>query len=133
MSNNRPIPRESFDRIGVALAVGCALHCAAAPIVLIAAPYMGGIWVHPGSHLAIAALALPVAAHTLRRGFSTHGRVGVLGTGLCGMTLVLLGVILPIVLPGADHDPGGVCRDCCPTTEFDVESGEYTLSIPPLA
>lgn len=131
MPSNTTDARESLDRLGVALAIGCALHCAVAPIVLIAAPLLGGIWVHPGSHMAIAALALPVAAHTLRKGFSRHGQWGVLGTGLFGMTLVVLGVILPLALSGGDAEVGDVCRECCPTTEIDVETGAYTLSIPP--
>ena len=64
-----------------------------APFLLIAAPTLGGIWVHPAAHLAIAALVLPIAAFALRSGYRKHGARWIVGLGTAAMVLVLLGGI----------------------------------------
>lgn len=120
----------NLDRTGVFASVFCAIHCAVAPILLIAAPTLGGLWVHPASHLAIASLVLPVAAFALRRGLKTHGRrwVGILG-GL-GIALVTVGAVLPYVTPPAHRSECGHCDQCCPSFVVD-ETGAEVLNIPP--
>ncbi|MFK7742315.1 MAG: MerC domain-containing protein [Planctomycetota bacterium] len=120
----------SLDRAGVIASVFCAIHCAVAPILLIATPMLGGLWVHPLSHLAIASLVLPLAAFALRNGFRTHGRRWVLAIGGIGIALVLLGAVLPYlsapIADGCEH-----CDACCPSFVVDEATGAETLNIPP--
>jgi hypothetical protein len=115
------------DRCGIVLSVGCAVHCLIAPLVLLVVPLIGGVWVHPGLHLAIALLVLPVAAWALRRGKATHGGRTPLVLGLMGMVLVVIGVLWPFVLSTASaHGP---CTDCCPT--LLAADGGWSLRVPP--
>ena len=51
----------TLDRTGVIASVGCAIHCMVAPLLVVFAPTLGGWWVHPATHLLIAALVLPNA------------------------------------------------------------------------
>lgn len=122
-----------LDRTGVIASVGCAIHCMVAPALLIVAPTLGGWWVHPATHLVIAALVLPIAASALWRGFGTHRRRWILTVGAVGMALVIVGVILPWAAPSAPAvaDGSGACRDCCPTLQHDATTGALALRIPP--
>jgi hypothetical protein len=123
-----------LDRTGVCASVGCALHCMVAPVLLIAAPTLGGLWVHPLAHIAIAALVVPIAAFALRSGYRKHGSRWIVSLGAIGVALVLLGAAWPFWFAG-DVVSGGVaghgCHDCCPTLIADEVTGESTLRFPP--
>jgi hypothetical protein len=129
----------TLDRTGVVASVGCAVHCMVAPLLLILTPTLGGIWVHPVVHLAIAALVLPVAALALRRGSRRHGREWILWSGGSGMALVLLGALWPMWFAGeahAGHSDGGAstsgtsCNGCCPSLSIDAATGAWSWNVP---
>lgn len=120
----------NLDRTGVIASVLCAIHCAVAPLLLIVAPTLGGIWVHPLAHLSIAALVLPIAAFALRKGFQSHGLRWVVALGGSGILLVVLGAALPYFLGPADGCAAG-CDQCCPSYIVNEVTGEETLNIPP--
>ena len=127
-----------LDRTGICASIGCAVHCMIAPVLLIFAPVLGGMWTHPVSHLAIAALVLPIAAFALRRGFRHHNRRWVLGVGTVGMALVLFGAALPFWLAtGEVHAAGtsdvhhAACHECCPSLAVDEATGAWSLRVPP--
>lgn len=120
----------TLDRTGVIASIFCAIHCAIAPILLLVAPTLGGLWVHPLSHLAIAALVLPVAAFALRHGFRSHGKRWVIMLGGMGIGLVLVGAALPY-LTGPAVDSCASCDQCCPSYVVDEATGTETLNIPP--
>lgn len=148
------------DRGGIYASVFCALHCAAAPLILLAAPSFGGFWSHPIVHIAIAACVLPLAAIALRNGYRTHGKTWVAVLAVAGIVFILLGAILPYLdttpLDAAALEPGspgsgagaagaaasgpGVaaeattkscCDSCCPSLVVDEATGDTTLNIPP--
>lgn len=127
----------ALDRTGVVASVGCAVHCAVAPLLLLAAPTLGGFWAHPITHLAVAALVLPVAAFALRRGYGMHGRRWIAALGVLGMALVLVGAFLPLATGGADAHAGAAaggghgCHDCCPSLAIDETTGAWSLRVPP--
>ncbi|MEM9381233.1 MAG: MerC domain-containing protein [Planctomycetota bacterium] len=130
-----------LDRTGVVASVSCAVHCMVAPLIVLLAPALGGFWVHPGTHLLIASLVLPVAGFALRRGFRHHGKRWIVLGGTLGMMLVFAGTALPFVskseaniAAAAEAEANGethVCEDCCPTFVEDAESGEISLRVPP--
>ncbi|MEM6672143.1 MAG: MerC domain-containing protein [Planctomycetota bacterium] len=126
-----------LDRTGVVASISCAIHCMVAPLIVLLAPAIGGVWVHPGMHLAIAALVLPVAGFALRNGFRTHGRPWIVLGGAIGMSLVLAGTALPFFLGGsepaaaADACTSHICEHCCPTLVEDEATGAYSLRVPP--
>ena len=123
----------TLDRAGIIASVGCAIHCMLAPALLVIAPSLGGWWVHPGTHLAIAVFVLPVAASALWRGFGAHGKRWIIGVGALGMLLVVIGVVLPWAAPsGASAaTESAACRDCCPTIVHNASTGASSLRIPP--
>lgn len=122
---------ETLDRTGVIASVFCAIHCAIAPLLLILTPTLGGIWTHPVSHLAIAALVLPVAAFALRRGLHSHGRRWVVTLGGVGIALVLVGAALPYFTTTPHIEGCTSCDQCCPSFVTDPSTGEEHLHIPP--
>jgi hypothetical protein len=122
-------PLATLDRTGVLASVFCAVHCAAAPILLLAAPTLGGLWVHPLSHLAIAAFVLPVAALALRSGAKAHGRRWVVAVGGLGIGLVLIGAVLPY-FASPNVDAFAACDQCCPSFVVDETTGARVLQVP---
>lgn len=140
------ISSEGLDRVGVLASVGCAIHCLAAPLIVLLTPALGGVWAHPGTHVAISTIVLPVAAVALRRGVSGHGRRWIMLAGLAGMALVLAGTLMPFLPADAlvaaaehadhrhdDHAAHGhaLACACCPTLVTDADTGEQGLHIPP--
>ncbi len=137
--------RLDADRLGVAASVLCAIHCAAAPLLLIALPSFGRIWAHPASHWGMALLVVPVAAAMAMRGFRRHHRKWVLGFATIGILFIIVGGLLPyleigknpanglsITLPGTSAEVAETCTDtCCPSTT--TVAGQSTLHIPPAA
>ena len=83
------------DRIGIGASVLCAIHCAAAPFLLLMLPAFGKIWAHPLSHILVAMLVVPLAAFSIRRGYLTHQKRWVLVTAYIGIFVVLTGAALP--------------------------------------
>lgn len=131
---NRGIDTAVLDRTGILASVGCAIHCMVAPVLILVAPTLGGLWAHPLTHAIIAALVLPVAASALWRGFPAHRRRWILIAGMIGMALVALGVVLPWWGP-SQPDPapaaGAAATACCPTVAQDEATGALSLSVPP--
>ena len=83
------------DRIGIGASVLCAIHCAAAPFLLLLLPAFGKIWAHPLSHILVAMLVVPLAAFSIRRGYLSHQKRWVLITAYVGIIIVLTGAALP--------------------------------------
>ncbi|MEC8251942.1 MAG: MerC domain-containing protein [Planctomycetota bacterium] len=124
------ISSETLDRTGVIASVLCAIHCAVAPMLIVVAPTLGGLWVHPLAHLGIAALVLPVAGFALRRGFQAHRLRWIAVLGGVGIALVLLGSAYPYFTAPASGCEAG-CEQCCPSYVVDPVTGEERLNIPP--
>jgi len=120
------------DRIGIAASVLCAVHCAAAPSLLLFAPTFGRAWGHPASHGLVAALVVPLAAAMIWKGQRRHGRRWVCAVGGIGIALVIAGALLPFL--GAEAVPGGspaaTAASCCPSVNTDA-AGLSRIEIPP--
>lgn len=125
-----------LDRTGVVASIGCAVHCLVAPVFVLLAPAIGGWWVHPVTHLLIAAIVLPVAGMALVCGYRKHGRRWIPLVGGLGMVLVGVGVVLPWILSAASGsamiaaNDCAVCQDCCPTVRVDPATGTWGLNLP---
>ena len=83
-----------LDRGAVGLSMLCLVHCLAFPVVVMALPAMGEVlprqwWVHP----VIFALAVPLAAIALVRGWSDHRDRRPVLLGGIGLTLLGLGLL----------------------------------------
>ncbi len=132
-----PTWQRLLDRTGVFASIGCAVHCMVAPLLLLAAPALGGLWVHPVVHLAIAGLVLPVAVLALRHGHRSHGKAWIAAAGAVGAALVLVGAGWPLVFVGAAaHAAEGSfaaasCNGCCPSVAVDAATGAWSLRVPP--
>jgi hypothetical protein len=78
--------------LGVALSLVCLVHCAAAPILLMAAPMLGDLFTSDVNvHRILALCAGPLAAVTLvpslhRRDARWFAIVGLIGAGLVGVS-----------------------------------------------
>jgi len=134
MPNSAAFWHRLLDRTGVCASVGCALHCAAAPLLMLTVPALDGIWAHPLTHLLIAGLVLPVATFALRRGYREHGSRWIVAAGGLGMLLVLLGALWPFLPDShailATDGSGATCHDCCPSIAVDEHTGDWSFRVP---
>lgn len=96
------LSHQKADRVGVAASVLCAIHCAAAPILLIALPSFGKIWAHPASHILVAIFVVPLAIFSIRKGYQTHGKRWILISASLGIFFVLGGAALPALTKGVE-------------------------------
>ncbi|MEP2775939.1 MAG: MerC domain-containing protein [Luteolibacter sp.] len=140
--NAKPL---NADRLGVLASVLCAIHCAAAPVLLLALPTFGRIWAHPATHWGMAILVVPIAAAMACHGFRRHRRKWVAGFAALGILFVIVGGALPylefgkntanglsIPLPGTAAQATEQCTDSCCPSAAEV-SGNNVLHIPPAA
>ncbi len=153
-------PLNRWDRLGVAASLACAVHCMAAPFLLLLLPAVGMTWSHPAAHWVLAGLVLPLAGWVVWRGFRLHRRWWALVAAGLGGGFIIAGLVLPeLSTPEAaasqfvtahhhaDHawlvgDAGGLeagkieplaspCTDaCCPTITQDPVTGSFNLQIP---
>ena len=92
---------QKADRMGVAASVLCAIHCALAPILLLALPSFGRIWAHPASHVLVAIFVVPLAIFSIRKGYRTHKKRWILVSASAGIFFVLAGCALPMFTKAA--------------------------------
>ena len=145
-----PMERRWLDRIGITASVACAIHCLAAPFLLLLLPAAGSVWSHPAVHWILAVLVLPLALWVIYCGYRKHGkRLTLVAAGL-GAAFILAGLISPMVndqplfeatLPTFSHaDQAPIqlasttepaCTEpCCPSVTQN-EEGTTTLRVPP--
>ena len=146
-----------LDRIGISASLLCAIHCIAAPFLLLLLPAAGSVWSHPAVHWVLAVLVVPLALWVLLKGYRMHGNRLTLVAASAGALLILAGLISPMVhsdpvvefsvptLFGSDasalspvasvaHAPdvAAACTEaCCPSISQDKEAGTSTISMPP--
>ena len=85
---------KGLDRLGMILSITCAVHCLAAPLILLFAPAIGEWWDHPWAHRLPAMAILPIAAIALGRGSLRHRNLGVIALGVIGVSLVSIGLFV---------------------------------------
>ena len=138
--------RSVLDRIGISASVLCAIHCMAAPFLLLLLPAAGSVWSHPAVHWVLAVLVVPLALWVLFKGYTKHRNKVTFVAASAGALLILAGLIAPMIqsqpivslpVPAFLGDLGGpaaatpACTDvCCPTITQDA-AGVSTLAMPP--
>ena len=113
------------DRIGIGASILCAIHCAAAPFLLLLLPAFGKIWAHPLSHILVAMLVVPLAAFSIRRGYLTHQKKWVLVTAYIGIFVVLTGA----TLPAFSKEPEAQAVQAIDSVENLVDDGDEGESV----
>ena len=83
-----------LDRFAVLLSGLCLLHCLAIPFALLLGPLLGQWLISSESqtHWLLLALAIPVSALALGRGYMRHRSQLTLALGVVGLMLMFLGV-----------------------------------------
>jgi len=87
--------QNSMDKIGMALSIGCAIHCVLTPIVLPLLPMLGFLIGHDGHfHLILSAVITGVAALALIPGYRKHKMWGPIISAWMGIvTIIVMGVL----------------------------------------
>lgn len=84
-----------LDRLAVGLSAACALHCALAPIALVALPVLAGsVLADEGFHLLMLWLILPSSTVALTLGCRRHKDAGVLVAGVLGLAVLVFSAVL---------------------------------------
>lgn len=96
MTPTKQSSTNGLDRAAVVLSGLCLLHCLAVPFALVFGPMLGQWLLNRETevHWLLLALALPISAIALGRGYSRHRSP---------LTLVLGGVGLVLMFVGASH------------------------------
>ncbi len=95
---------QKADRVGVAASILCAIHCALAPILLLALPSFGKVWAHPASHILVALFVVPLALFSIRKGYQTHRKRWIVAVASIGILLILVGALLPALTKEAANN-----------------------------
>lgn len=153
-------PSGKLDKVGIAASLACAIHCLAAPFLLLLLPAAGSVWSHPAVHWVLAALVLPLALYVIYRGYIRHKRRAALVFAVLGAAFIIAGLLAPDTVaqvgletaaaatdpgspgaespevseagvPGADHEAVNCPKSCCPSLTQDPDTGKFTLNFPP--
>ena len=149
--------RPWLDKLGITASVACAVHCIAAPLLLLLLPAAGAVWSDPMVHWVLAVLVLPLAILVVYRGYRKHGKGLTLGAAVLGAGFIVAGLIAPMVsdrplfttpvpafanlgpaaAPGhatpvnpAAVTPAACTEPCCPTVAVQQTTGAATLGFP---
>ncbi len=141
------VHRSWLDRVGIGASVLCAIHCVAAPFLLLLLPTAGSIWSHPAVHWLLAALVVPLALWVLYKGYRKHGKKLTLYAASLGAVLIVAGLIAPMVTTqpmvqfsapqmfegwGTPPATTEACSDaCCPSIVQSASTGSSTIMLPP--
>ncbi|MEO0477357.1 MAG: MerC domain-containing protein [Planctomycetota bacterium] len=154
------VHRSWLDRIGISASVLCAIHCLAAPFLLLLLPAAGTVWSHPAVHWVLAVLVVPLALWVLFKGYAKHRNKLTLVAASGGALLIVAGLIAPMIhtdpvvrfsVPVLLGDSSAAasptlttvaapvgqavdstCTDtCCPTITTDAAAGTSTIAMPP--
>ncbi len=136
-----------WDRLGIAASLACAVHCMAAPFLLLLLPAAGSVWSHPAVHWVLAALVLPLALIVVFRGYRHHRRRFALVAAVLGAAFIVAGLVIPamasvapsgaeVSAAGLGHTDAGVAADtctdtCCPSITQDASTGAISFNFPP--
>lgn len=147
--------RPWLDRVGIGASLLCAIHCLAAPFLLLLLPAAGSVWSHPAVHWVLAVLVLPLALWVLYNGYRKHRSRLTLVAASLGALLIVAGLISPMVsseptvefsvpaflgepaaalpLDGNSVDPAAAtCTEpCCPSITYDAANNASIISMPP--
>lgn len=141
--------RTWLDRVGIGASLLCAVHCLAAPFLLLLLPAAGSIWSHPAVHWVLAVLVVPLALWVLYNGYRKHGSKLTLVAASLGALLILAGLVSPMVhtdpvvefsVPAIFGEPAAppvaaaetTCTEaCCPSITHDAANSASIISMPP--
>lgn len=86
--------RSAIDRLGATGSLLCAIHCAALPAVLVAAPALGAVFAHRGFDIGFVAFATALGLASLLSAYRIHGSGRALRVLVPGLLLLWVGVAL---------------------------------------
>ena len=140
------------DRVGIALSVLCAVHCAATPVLIAMLPTLGlSTFEQPWVHQALFVGCFLLAGNAVLRGFRLHGRRSVPGLAAFGLAHLAAsafvwpapccadgscGVASQTATAAAAEDAGtaaDVCHAGCSHCSRDARSAPDSSSEPPSA
>ena len=150
-ANNR-LHSSRLDEAGIVASAACAIHCLAAPFLLLLLPTAGSIWSHPAAHWILAVFVLPLAFIVVWRGYRKHRRRSALIAVIIGSVCIIAGLIAPaytvaeVSIAGPEHhdhqlhaatvsthenQEAEACTDeCCPTITHEASTGQTKLTLP---
>lgn len=138
-----------WDALGIGASAACAVHCLAAPFLLLFLPALGAAWSRPWVHWAIAAVVLPIAVVVIGRGYIAHRRRSTLVLASLGVAAVVAGLFLPsgdgwsftLGSPASASPPASLTAAdplaapvagtdaCCPSVAVDAATGATRVAV----
>ncbi len=89
------ISTTNMDKAAIGLSVACVVHCLLTPIAIVMLPALGSTFLDDEIfHIGLLFLVLPISVFALRLGCRKHGNKAILQTGVVGLAVLLLVVII---------------------------------------
>jgi len=85
----------AWDRVGILLSLLCTVHCILLPVATLLLPWSNHFTNSVTFHWLIAAIVVPVGLFAFVRGYMAHRRMWVIVTGVAGIALLVMGLLLP--------------------------------------
>ena len=83
------------DKLAMGLSMACVIHCFFAPAVVILAYGVSAFTIESELiHYLLLTLAAPISLFALGLGYKNHGTISFFVTGILGLTILILAVIL---------------------------------------
>lgn len=79
---------DRWDKVGIFLSSLCAIHCLAAPLVVLFLPVLGSFFENEMVHMIMALFVVPVGALAFWSGYRHHRQIKLFSLGLVGLLLV---------------------------------------------
>ena len=114
------------DLFGIVCSVGCAIHCAAMPLLIAAAPAVGGSWLGgEAAHVVLLPLCAAAALWSVRSGVRRHGRRGVPVLAAAGVSLLGAAIVAPHLLEERSVGEEAVaCTAACCAAGLEPSPGD---------
>ncbi|MBI2522217.1 MAG: MerC domain-containing protein [Bdellovibrio sp.] len=83
-----------WDKIAMGLASVCAIHCLLLPVVLVALPWLEGLFPHAWFHVMILGVTVPLALLAFYHGWKQHRTLSPLLWATAGVLGLTVGVVM---------------------------------------
>ena len=95
MENSKANSTEVLDRAGMTASIACAVHCAALPLILMALPALGLVWLDSEwVDWTMVLLAAVIAFRAHRGGLALHKKCLPLGVAAMGILVIVAAICL---------------------------------------
>ncbi|MBT6325896.1 MAG: MerC domain-containing protein [Bdellovibrionales bacterium] len=85
---------KTLDKLGMIISGVCVIHCLLTPIIVLALPWVEGIFSHEVVHLSLLLFLFPLAIFTFTHGYKTHKKLSIVIMGAIGISFISIPILI---------------------------------------